>query len=102
MVNIAEKLVKLNFFSRFSLNSVKKLWKIATYEEKPKDSIIFSSKDKSSIIINGLVSLKSHEKDFKRPDLVSVMGRGGIVGAGNIQNNISSKPNSWFTTMSNV
>jgi hypothetical protein len=48
------------------------------------------------------VSLKSHEKDFIRPDLVSVMGRGGIIGAGKLDNHISEKPNSWFTAMSNV
>ena len=81
---------------------MKKLLKIATYEEKPKDSIIFSSVNTTSIIINGIVSLKSHEKDFKKPDMISILGRGGIIGGGDIENNISTKPNSWFTTLSHV
>lgn len=102
LVDIANKLISMTFFRRFSLNLIKKFLAIATYEEKSKGEIIFSTKDTSSIIISGLVSMKSHEKDYVKPSMVTVLKRGGVIGAGQLEHNVSAKPNNWFQALSRV
>ena len=52
--------------------------------------------DESLIIINGLVSILSHQKSITNPDMVTVLGQGGIIGAGEIDYELSSRPNYWF------
>jgi hypothetical protein len=34
--------------------------------------------------------------------MISILDIGGIIGAGDLENNISSKPNNWFTAESKV
>lgn len=34
--------------------------------------------------------------------MISVLSRGGIIGAGSLENNISLKPNNWFMALSKV
>jgi hypothetical protein len=48
------------------------------------------------LIVNGLVSIWSHQQSITNPDTVIVLGQGGVVGAGDIDNNLSSRPNYWF------
>ena len=46
--------------------------------------------------------MKSHEKDFIKPDMMSILEDGGIIGAGELEDNISNKPNNWFQALSKV
>lgn len=61
-----------------------------------KDSILFISESESVIIVSGLVSIWSHQHSITSPDTVSVLGQGGVLGAGDIDNHLSAKPNYWF------
>ena len=69
---------------------------VSEYEFIKKDSILFISEQESVIIVNGLVSIWSHQRSVTSPDTVSVLGQGGVLGAGEIDNNISARPNYWF------
>lgn len=48
------------------------------------------------IIVNGLVSIWSHQNSITKPDTVSVLREGGILGCGNIDQNMTDRPNYWF------
>lgn len=74
----------------------KKLLTISEYEYVRKDSILFISESESVIIVSGLVSIWSHQHSITSPDTVSVLGQGGVLGGGQIDNNLSSRPNYWF------
>jgi hypothetical protein len=91
-----EKLSKQVFFNRFSKNLLKKFIEKGSYEIFKKDTIIFASEEESLIVVNGLVSIWSHQNSITCPDTVSVLGQGGVIGAGEIDNNLSSRPNYWF------
>ena len=58
------------------------LLKVAQYQAVRKDSILFTSREESLIIVNGLVSIWSHQRSITSPDTVSVLGQGGVIGAG--------------------
>ena len=45
---------------------------------------------------NGLVSVWSHQNSITSPDTVSVLGQGGVIGAGEVDGQLSDKPNYWF------
>jgi hypothetical protein len=69
---------------------------VAEYEFVKKDSILFISEEESVIIVSGLVSIWSHQRSIISPDTVSVLGQGGVLGGGEIDNNLSARPNYWF------
>lgn len=69
---------------------------VSEYECVKKDSILFISERESVIIISGLVSIWSHQQSITSPDTVSVLGQGGVLGGGIVDNNLSARPNYWF------
>lgn len=74
----------------------KKLLTVAEYESIRKDSILFIGEAESVIIISGLVSIWSHQQSITSPDTVSVLGQGGVLGGGTVDNHLSARPNYWF------
>ena len=48
------------------------------------------------VITNGLVEIWSHQSSITSPETVSVLGMGGILGGGEIDGNLTAKPNYWF------
>ena len=53
-------------------------------------------------MVNGLVSILSHQKSITNPDTVTVLGQGGVIGAGDIDGNINSRPNYWFLSKTDI
>ena len=54
------------------------------------------------VLVNGLVSILSHQKSITNPDTVTVLGQGGVIGAGDIDGNINSRPNYWFLSKTDI
>ena len=54
------------------------------------------------MVVNGLVSILSHQKSITNPDTVIVLGQGGVIGAGDIDGNLSSRPNYWFLSKTDI
>ena len=54
------------------------------------------------IVVNGLVSILSHQKSITNPDTVIVLGQGGVIGAGDIDNNLSERPNYWYLAKTDI
>lgn len=69
---------------------------ISEYELVKKDTILFVPENESLIIVNGLVSIWSHQNSITKPDTVSVLKEGGVLGCGEIDQNLTSRPNYWF------
>ena len=46
--------------------------------------------------------MKSHAKNFKRPDTVGLMKEGGIIGTEDVDKSYSRKPNIWYLADSEV
>jgi hypothetical protein len=46
--------------------------------------MIFNTNHSTSIIISGIVSMKSHEKEYNRPSIIKILTKGDIIGAGNL------------------
>ena len=40
--------------------------------------------------------MKSHENDYIKPHMMSILEDGGVIGCGDLEDNISDKPNNWF------
>ncbi|CAM6005975.1 unnamed protein product [Sphagnum balticum] len=74
----------------------------AQYEFIKKDTILFIGQEESMIILNGLVSVRSHQNSIIKPDTVSVLQQGGVIGAGEIDGNLSSRPNYWFLATTDI
>lgn len=80
----------------------KKLLGEANYESVAKDSILFIPKNQSLLVLSGLVSVRCHEKTIAKPETVSVLQQGGVIGAGEIDRNLSSQPNCWYLALTDV
>jgi hypothetical protein len=48
------------------------------------------------LIVSGLVEIWSHQNSITKPDTVSVVGQGGVLGAGYLDQNLTARPNFWF------
>lgn len=53
-------------------------------------------------MVNGLVTILSHQKSITNPDTVTVLGQGGVIGAGDIDYNLCDRPNYWFLAKTDI
>lgn len=89
-----------DFFKRFSISLVEKLLESSTYEYFKPDTLIFVDDDETVILLSGMIIVRNHLHEFSKPETVSVLQQGGVIGGGKIDNFINEKSNNWFITKS--
>lgn len=66
------------------------------------DSLLYPNNDEVLIIVEGNVIIYDHGQNFTQPKIVATYRSGDIIGAFELENYISQKPDFWFITQTRV
>ena len=99
---IYSKLEHISFFKRFTRTDIEQIFKLMKIKIQSNNILLFPKEDEVIVILQGKISIYSHEKDLENPEIIADYGPGSIISNLDIDNGVCKESENWIISETNL